>query len=111
ETSEAGPQEELEYWKLRMAKLKYLSEKMNSPHVLGLLIVLQLSRSKIFKSWKEADHQVTQYLDEAKDNVKYVYAIEEYCHPLYLNEPASMTPHILMLFNKIRMIYKFSKYY
>lgn len=32
---------------------------------------------------------MTQNLTESKDNVKYVYAIEEYCHPLYLNDPVS----------------------
>ena len=33
ETDDAGPQDELEYWKRRMAKFKFLSEQMDSPQV------------------------------------------------------------------------------
>ena len=52
--------------------------------------MLQLGRSKVLRSWKEMDARVTHNLAEAKDNVKFVYAIEEYCHPLYLNDPVSV---------------------
>lgn len=58
--------------------------------VRGAILVLQLARSKILKTWKEMDARVTQHLAEAKDNVRFVYTIEEYCHPLYLNDPVSM---------------------
>ena len=51
--------------------------------------MLQLSKSRVLKLWNDADEKVTHYLAEAKDNVKFVYAIEEYCHPLYLNDPVS----------------------
>uniref|UniRef100_A0A0P4WEV1 Dynein heavy chain tail domain-containing protein n=1 Tax=Scylla olivacea TaxID=85551 RepID=A0A0P4WEV1_SCYOL len=33
ETDDAGPQDELEYWKRRMAKFKFLAEQMDSPQV------------------------------------------------------------------------------
>ncbi|XP_050711756.1 dynein axonemal heavy chain 5-like isoform X2 [Eriocheir sinensis] len=111
ETDDAGPQDELEYWKRRMAKFKFLSEQMESPQVRGAILVLQLARSKVLKVWKETDARVTHNLAEAKDNVKFVYAIEEYCHPLYLNDPPGMTPYIMMLFNTVRMIHSISKYY
>ncbi|XP_068204591.1 dynein axonemal heavy chain 5-like [Palaemon carinicauda] len=111
ETDEAGPQDELEYWKRRMAKFKYLSEQMETQEVRGAILVLQLARSKLLKSWKEIDAKVTNHLTQAKDNVKFVYAIEEYCHPLYLNDPPGMTPYIMMLFNTVRMIHSISKYY
>lgn len=57
--------------------------------VRGAVLALQLARSKLLKTWKEMDARVTHNLAEAKDNVKFVYAIEEYCHPLYLNDPVS----------------------
>lgn len=34
ETDDAGPQDELEYWKRRMAKFKFLSEQMETPRVI-----------------------------------------------------------------------------
>lgn len=33
ETDEAGPQDELEYWKKRLAKFEFLSQEMNTPQV------------------------------------------------------------------------------
>ncbi|XP_071524381.1 LOW QUALITY PROTEIN: dynein axonemal heavy chain 5-like [Panulirus ornatus] len=111
ETDDAGPQDELEYWKRRMAKFKFLSKQMESSQVRGALLVLQLARSKVLKTWKDMDTRVTHNLAEAKDNVKFVYAIEEYCHPLYLHDPPGMTPYIMMLFNTVRMIHSISRYY
>lgn len=35
ETDDAGPQDELEYWKRRMAKFKFLAEQMDSSQVLS----------------------------------------------------------------------------
>lgn len=34
ETDDAGPQDELEYWKRRMAKFKFLSEQMETSRVM-----------------------------------------------------------------------------
>ncbi|KAK3864738.1 hypothetical protein Pcinc_029598 [Petrolisthes cinctipes] len=111
ETDDAGPQDELEYWKRRMAKFKFLAEQMDSQQVRGAVLAMQLARSKLLKTWKEMDARVTHNLAEAKDNVKFVYAIEEYCHPLYLNDPPGMTPYIMKLFNTVRMIHSISRYY
>ena len=33
ETDTAGPQDELEYWKKRMAKFTFLAQQMDLPHV------------------------------------------------------------------------------
>lgn len=42
ETDDAGPQDELEYWKRRMAKFKFLAEQMEAPQV-GHLSVFQIT--------------------------------------------------------------------
>ncbi|KAF2364962.1 Dynein heavy chain domain-1 [Trinorchestia longiramus] len=111
ETDAAGPQDELEYWKKRMAKFTFLAQQMDLPHVRGVVLVLQLSRSKLLETWQLADDRVTKSLAEAKDNSKFVYSIEEHCHPLYLNDPPGMLPYIMPLFNTIRMIHSVSRFY
>lgn len=40
ERDDAGPQDELEYWKRRMAKLKFLAEQMESQEVYSTVVCL-----------------------------------------------------------------------
>jgi len=50
---------------------------------------LQLSRSKLVKLWKETDRKITFCYNEARDNAKFIQAMEKCCHSLYLHDPVS----------------------
>lgn len=41
------------------------------------------------RQWKDADMRITYCYNEARDNAKYVQAIEKSCHALYLYDPVS----------------------
>lgn len=48
---------------------------------------LSLSGSKIIKEWKETDKKITFCYNEARDNSKFIQAMETCCHALYLDDP------------------------
>lgn len=53
------------------------------------LLCLQVSRSKFIKDWVDAEDEVTYCYNEAKDNAKFIQALEKCCHCLYLDDPVS----------------------
>lgn len=84
-----GPQDELEYWKKRGARFSQIVNQVNSDEVQLTILCLKLSHSKIIKDWKETDKKITFCYNEAKDNAKFIQALETKCHSLYLDDPVS----------------------
>jgi len=110
ENDNSGPQEELEYWKRRGAQF---NQVVNHLQVCGLfifmfiqdpeffiqavnlqdhevtmsLLCLQVARSKVIKDWVDTEGEVTYCYNEAKDNAKFIQALEKCCHCLYLDDP------------------------
>ena len=72
---------------------------------------LQLSRSKLVKLWKETDRKITFCYNEARDNAKFIQAMEKCCHSLYLHDPVRMKESILSLLQTVRLIHSVSQFY
>lgn len=54
---------------------------------------------------------MTDEYHEAKDNVRYMYALEKFCTPLYQVDPPGMIEHINSMMYVIRTIHTTSRYY
>ncbi|NXC40207.1 DYH5 protein, partial [Penelope pileata] len=111
EADNLGPRAELDYWKKRLSKFSYLMDQLKSPDVKAVLGVLTAAKSKLLKSWRVLDIRITNAVNEAKDNVRYLYSLEKHCDPLYNTDPVSMTDAIPGLINAIKMIQSISLYY
>uniref|UniRef100_A0A1I8FY30 Dynein heavy chain 5, axonemal n=1 Tax=Macrostomum lignano TaxID=282301 RepID=A0A1I8FY30_9PLAT len=111
EADNVGPRAELDYWKRRMAKFNYLLDQLKSNDVKQVLGVLNAAKSKSLKTWFEMDRRITDNANEAKDNVKFLYTLDEHCMPLYHSDPVKMVDMIPKLINGIRMIHSISRYY
>lgn len=84
-----GPQDELEYWKKRGAQFSQTITYLEEDEVQLTVLLLELGRSKILKQWQEMSNKITFCYNEAKDNAKYIQAMEKNCHSLYLDDPVN----------------------
>lgn len=118
-----GPRDELEYWKLRMRMLTTVSEQIRSPNCKNVQTVLTaVSQSDSNKhtdsgiylslsNWRSIELRVTENLNEAKDNVKYLQTLERFIEPLYDGTPNSIRETLPVLMNSIKMIHTVARYY
>lgn len=111
ENDTSGPQDELEYWKKRAAQFSQLLAHLDEKETQLTLQCLSLANSKVMKEWKETDKKITFCYNEARDNSKFIQAIENSCHALYLDDPINMKESILSLLQTVRLIYSVSQFY
>ncbi|KAK7873028.1 hypothetical protein R5R35_000324 [Gryllus longicercus] len=111
EQATAGPRAELVYWRHVLACYMAIVEQIKAPKCRLYVQLLTLAHSKLLKDWQELDQRVTNACNEADDNVKYLYALERYCYPLYHADPTVMGMHLPALLYTVRMVYASSRFY
>uniref|UniRef100_A0A7S0HBM9 Uncharacterized protein n=1 Tax=Hanusia phi TaxID=3032 RepID=A0A7S0HBM9_9CRYP len=111
ESDEAGPDTELTFWRNRMAKFNSVAEQLKSKEAKFVLGVVTTAKSKIFKRWKTIDNSITDSLNEAKDNVKYLATLEKYTDPLYNGTPEQIIEALPGLMNNVKMMLTIARYY
>ena len=122
--SEDGPSTELINWVERMARITNLSEQLKSPD-------FKLAKEEIWKErTKESrfrgndeniqklmtqfnliDITITDKLNEAKDNVKYLTTLEKFLEPLNEGSIQEIIETLPALMSAIKMIYTIARYY
>lgn len=48
---------------------------------------LEVGKSKLLSEWKDVSDEIIYCFNEAKDNAKFIQALEKCCHCLYLDDP------------------------
>ena len=122
---DSHPKQELDYWRNRMRRLTGISEQLKSKNCRTVYDVLtqasqnpaeQLGkpRDKIYlatSKWRGIELRVTEALNEAKDNVKYLATLEKFIEPLYDGTPETIRDTLPALMNSIKMIHTIARYY
>ncbi|XP_045484350.1 dynein axonemal heavy chain 8 [Pieris rapae] len=111
EPSNIGPLAELDHWRRQLTTFTSIIEHIKSEPCQMYIHTLIRAKSKLIKKWRLLDNQVTDFYNEAYDNVKYLYALEKYCEPLYRCDPLIMQQFIPGLLYTVRMIFATSRYY
>tara|TARA_B110001450_G_scaffold255410_1_gene282888 strand:+ start:809 stop:1396 length:588 start_codon:yes stop_codon:yes gene_type:complete len=121
----SDPRQELDYWKQKMRQLTGISEQLRSKNCRTVYNVLSAAsqntseqmgkpRDKIYLAtsrWRAIELRVTEALNEAKDNVKYLQTLEKFIEPLYEGNPESIKETLPALMNSIKMIHTIARYY
>jgi len=122
---DSGPRVELDYWKNKMRKLTQISEQLKSKNCRTVYDVLNMVSSgnasdvgkpkeKLYlatSKWRSIELKVTEQLNEAKDNVKYLQTLEKFIEPLYDGNPTTIIETLPALMNSIKMIHTIARYY
>lgn len=124
ENTDSGPHTELEYWRARNQRLTSINEQTRTKEVKAVIGVLTMankssgehqSRSKdittLITNWKNVDIKITEALNEAKDNVKYLTTLEKFIEPLYSGTPQTIIDSLPALMNSVKMIHTIARYY
>ncbi|KAK9893078.1 hypothetical protein WA026_023570 [Henosepilachna vigintioctopunctata] len=106
-----GPLEEVEYWRNQLARFTSIVEFFSSETCNKLIAFLKQIGSPILKTWKKHCHSVMDVRNECIDNVKYLYAFEPFCEPLYRCDPTQLPSHLPSLLYAVKMIFTTSRYF
>ena len=68
-------------------------------------------KTRLINEYKEIDNILTDKINEAKDNVKYLSTLEKFIEPLYTGTPDEIIETLPALMNAIKMIHTISRHY
>eukprot|EP01060_Flectonema_neradi_P002972 TRINITY_DN11858_c1_g1_i1.p1 TRINITY_DN11858_c1_g1~~TRINITY_DN11858_c1_g1_i1.p1 ORF type:complete len:4751 (+),score=995.77 TRINITY_DN11858_c1_g1_i1:132-14255(+) len=108
---EKGPTQEPQRWRDRLAKFSNLTQQLNSPSVHTTRSFLTYCNSPTISEWNDVEAQLTDAINEAKENVKYLASFEKYMVPLYSGQPVLIMQVLPSLMSHIQLMYTISRYY
>ncbi|XP_073412523.1 dynein axonemal heavy chain 8 [Dendrobates tinctorius] len=111
EADDSGPITELDHWIRLYVRFSFIIEQVKGDNFKAIITVLVVAKSKLIKMWKELDLRITDAVNESKDNVILLRALEQSCQPLYTLDLASMITGVPRLLNVMQAIYSVSMYY
>ena len=98
--------EQLKSKDFNMVKANLIKYKQNEGKKEG-----QENINKLMLSFQRLDLALTDRLNEAKDNVKYLSTLEKFIEPLYTGTPQQIIETLPALMNAIKMIHTIARFY
>lgn len=113
-----GPKTEMIFWKNALQEMVLLFELTNTPDFVFVRDFLQNKnkkleerRSSLLSEAKSVESLISDRINEAKDNIKYLGTLDKFIEPLYNGTPEEIIETLPALMNAIKMIHTISRYY
>ncbi|XP_066933177.1 dynein axonemal heavy chain 2-like [Clytia hemisphaerica] len=112
ETSEnAGPLEEIEFWKSRCEDLSGISDQLSKAGVKQIQETLQQSKSSYVGPFKKLAKLIQDGFNQAQSNLKFLSLLQQPCEELVESGPEKIPKLLPKLLNLIRFIWTNSDHY
>ena len=106
-----GPFSEIENWRNKQAMFNGIMQQLKTQECKVILAVANAAKMPKLKRWRTLDNSVTDAANEAKDNVKYLTALEKYLEPLYVGDTRAAIDGLPGLLNNVKMMHTIARYY
>jgi dynein heavy chain, axonemal len=126
-----GPKVEIEYWGRRMLTMQSILDQLKTKPGRGVLGVFAAyvksvrddagssaagpvsakDAQQVLGDWQDSDGMLTDALNEAADNVKFLSNLDKFLEPLYKGTPAQIADALPSLMSAMKMIHTLSRHY
>ncbi|XP_075255403.1 dynein axonemal heavy chain 5-like isoform X4 [Convolutriloba macropyga] len=108
------PSTEMDKWRRRQRLLGGTIEQLKQKEVKNVLAVLNNSKSKSIKRWRQLDNQITECFNDARDKSKYLEALNRFFVQMSsaTTSPLEMVETVVpQLFQHVKNLESLSKHY
>ncbi|KAK4469213.1 hypothetical protein MN116_006788 [Schistosoma mekongi] len=111
EADDAGPLDEIEYWRNRCEDLTGISTQLDKSTIKHIRDILLIAKSTYITAFLKLADEIKTTTQQAQNNLKFLNTIKEMCHELNESKPNDILSKLPHLINMIRMIWTNSTYY
>eukprot|EP01049_Picozoa_sp_SAG25_P003167 SAG25_NODE_178_length_12673_cov_19.868459_7_plen_1726_part_01 len=111
QSDDAGPLEEIRFWRSRTLDLSGIREQLELPGVLLIVSVLEATNSTYLLAFTKLADEIKEKTQTAEDNCRFLQLLQEPCEQLAAAEPKDIPVLLPHLLNCIRMIWSTSTFF
>ena len=120
-TANLGPRSEMDLWCNRQNVLGSVLTQLKTPEIQTVLQVMgtlaknpkdcREETTKALRRWRQIDASITDAVNEAKDNVKFLGTLDKFMPAVYGDDVAAVVEIVPTLVNAVKMIHSVSRYF
>lgn len=111
DSENAGPQDEIIYWRRRKNNLQNIQRQLVNPDLQRIIYILKIVDSSYVPSFEELTKNINSGSVEAENNLDFLNSLFDSCRQLEKATPREIPSILPSLLNRVRMIWEHSDFY